>query len=424
MPRSLIDKTTDIPAHLCADLQLDPTIQPDAPMVEYWDSPTAVFLTGATGFLGAYLVQELMTRTHATIHYLSRQATPQDATDHLVQQLQGYQVWRDEFLPRLVPVLGDLARPRLGLAESDFVELADRVQVLYHNGSWVNNLYDYARLKPTNVNGAHELIRLAALRRTKPLHFISSMAVFFSAAHPPATPIHEDDIPLYSHTLRRGYTLSKWVADHLMLAAQARGLPVTIYRPVRVGGHSRTGVSKAGQDGSFDLLNTLIKGSIELGLFPDLNVEIPLVPVDYVSGAVVHLASQRESWGKAFHLVNQRPMRWANLYDLLRSSGYTLERMPYAAWLRMIKHKAATLPSRSSFAVLYLMLTTPNNLHVQRPPFLTDHIQLGLADSGIVCPPLDHALMGLYLDYFQQVGYLPVPSGHIPKASLMSNGGV
>jgi thioester reductase-like protein len=74
-----------------------------------------------------------------------------------------------------------------------------------------------------------------------------------------------------------------------------------------VGGHSRTGVSKVGQDGSFDLLNTLILGSVELGFFPDLDVEIPLVPVDYVSGAVVQLASQQNSWGHAFHLVNPHP---------------------------------------------------------------------------------------------------------------------
>ena len=409
MPRPPIDRTIDIPAHLCIDLQLDPAIQPDAPMVEHWDNPTAVFLTGATGFLGAYLVQELMVRTHATVYFLSRQATPQEATARLVQQLKSYQVWQDEFLPRLTPVLGDLARPRLGLTERDFAALAGKVQALYHNGSWVNNLHDYARLKPTNVNGAHELVRLAALQRTKPLHFVSSMAIFFSAAHPPTIPIQEDDIPQYSHTLRSGYTLSKWVADQLMLAAQARGLPVAIYRPVRVGGHSQTGVSKVGQDGSFDLLNTLIKGSVELGLFPDLDVEIPLVPVDYVSSAVVNLASQRSSWGKAFHLVNQQPMSWADLYDVLCSSGYALDKMPYGEWLRMVKHKAITLPPRNSFAVLHLMLTTPNNLHAQRPPFVTDRVEASLSNSGIVCPPLDRMLMGRYLSYFQQVGYLSVP---------------
>jgi len=409
MPRPPIDNALAIPAHLSADLQLDPTIQPGAPLAAHWENPTAVFLTGATGFLGAYLVQELMARTRATVYYLSRQATPQEATDRLVQQLQGYQVWQDEFLPRLVPVLGDLAKPHLGLTENEFGDLAAKVQVLYHNGSWVNNLHDYARLKPTNVGGTHELIRLAALQRTKPLHFISSMAIFFSAAHPLTTPIQEDDIPQYSDTLRSGYSLSKWVADRLVLTAQERGLPISIYRPVRIGGHSRTGVSKVGQDGSFDLLNTVIKGSLELGLFPDLEVEIPLVPVDYVCSAVVQLSLQQSAWGRAFHLFNPRPMPWAELYGLLCDSGYTLQKIPYGEWLRVVKQKAASLPPKNSFAILQLMLTTPNNLQVRRPPFVTDILRYCLSGSAAACPPLDRALMGTYLGYFQQVGYVPPP---------------
>jgi len=407
MPRPLID--TALPASLYADLQLDPKIQPTAPIADHWQNPESLFLTGATGFLGAYLVQELMARTQATIYYLSRQKTAQEANERLVQQLRSYQVWQDAYRPRLVPVPGDLAQPRLGLDERSFVELAAKVQLIVHNGSWVNNLHDYARLKPTNVGGTHELLRLAALQRTKPIHFLSSMAIFFSAAHPLTTPIRDDDLPQYSQTLRGGYTLSKWVADRLMLFAQDRGFPVVIYRPVRVGGHSCTGVSKVGQDGSFDLLNTLILGSVELGFFPDLDVEIPLVPVDYVSGAVVQLASQQNSWGHAFHLVNPHPMPWAELYRLLCDCGYSLEKIPYGEWLRRVKQKAATLPPRNSLAVLQLMLATPNNLQVQRPPFVTETVQRFLAGSTVACPPLDRALMGTYLRYFQQVGYLPLP---------------
>jgi len=145
MPRPLIDTT--LPASLYADLQLDPTIQPTAPIADHWQRPESLFLTGATGFLGAYLVQELMARTQATIYYLSRQKTAQEANERLVQQLRSYQVWQEAYRPRLVPVLGDLAQPRLGLDERGFVDLAAKVQLIFHNGSWVNNLHDYAILE-------------------------------------------------------------------------------------------------------------------------------------------------------------------------------------------------------------------------------------------------------------------------------------
>ena len=120
----------------------------------------------------------------------------------------------------------------------------------------------------------------------------------------------------------------------------------------------------------------LIDTTLPASLYADLQLDptiqptapmIPLVPVDYVSGAVVQLASQQNPWGHAFHLVNPHPMPWAELYSLLCDCGYSLEKIPYGEWLRRVKQKAVS------------------------------------------CPPLDRGLMAIYLRYFQQVGYLPLP---------------
>ena len=223
-------------AHLGQLLQndacLDPTIRFEASLTPHSAQPRALFLTGATGFLGAYLLAELLRQTDAEIHCLVRAADPQVAQQRLQNQLQSYGLWQADWAERIIPVVGDLAQPRLGLSEADFSELADQVDGIYHNGAWVNALYPYERLRAANVLGTQEVIRLAALGQTKPLHFISTLAIFLSDAHTDQL-VAEDRTPCFDPTLQGGYKQSKWVAEALVRDAQVRGLPaVMVVLPV------------------------------------------------------------------------------------------------------------------------------------------------------------------------------------------------
>ena len=165
------------------DTHLDPTILFDAPRMSHWLAPRALFLTGATGFLGAYLLDELLRQTDATIYCLVRAADQTQGAQRLQTHLQSYGLWQDDWAARCIPLCGDLAQPRLGLGEAQFALLGDTIDVIYHNGAWVNALYPYERLRAANVLGTQEVIRLAALGHPKPLHYISTLAIFLSDAH-------------------------------------------------------------------------------------------------------------------------------------------------------------------------------------------------------------------------------------------------
>ena len=82
-----------------------------------------------------------------------------------------------------------------------------------------------------------------------------------------------------------------------------RGLPISIYRPGRISGHSKTGFCD-----SNDHIYRIIKGCIQLGTIPNLDIQFNLSFCDYVSQAIVYLSKQSESLSKAFHLRNPQSL--------------------------------------------------------------------------------------------------------------------
>ncbi|HVR11695.1 MAG TPA: beta-ketoacyl synthase N-terminal-like domain-containing protein, partial [Thermoanaerobaculia bacterium] len=174
------------PPDLAAEVVLDAAIQGvpggPAPPARLAD-PEAVLLTGATGFLGAFLLRDLLEQTRARVVCLVRAASAEQGLARVLANLARHRL----ALPagaaaRIVALPGDLEARRWNLSEAAFAAVAAEVEAVYHAAAWVNFTYPYAALKPANVIGTEEALRLAATARRKPLHFISTIAVFPPAA--------------------------------------------------------------------------------------------------------------------------------------------------------------------------------------------------------------------------------------------------
>ena len=120
-----------------------------------------------------------------------------------------------------------------------------------------------------------------------------------------------------------GYSQTKWVSERLVLQAGKKGLPITVYRPPLIAGHSKTGHWNEG-----DLLQRLLQGCLALGKVPDLSWELDLVPVDYVADAVSALAWKDTTNGHCFHLQHPRPLMLNDLLAKLISDGAPLKQIP------------------------------------------------------------------------------------------------
>nr|UXE44650.1 linear gramicidin synthase subunit D [uncultured bacterium] len=319
-----------------AESALDPAIRFDAPR-RHVASPEAALLTGATGFVGAFLLDELLRTTSATVHCLVRADDAASGRARIREALTSYGLWDDARASRIVPVVGDLARPRLGLSAGDFRALGNAVDVIYHNGALVSLVAPYSQLKAGNVLGTHEVLRLAAEGGSKPVHYVSTCSVFGGPSYRRQATIVEDEAPKFGDELQGGYAQSKYVAEQLVYRARARGLQCVIYRLGRVTGHSGSGACNTG-----DLTCRLIKGYIQLGSMPELPPDSTgdMVPVDFAARSIVHLSRRESSLGHAFHIVNPRQFRLVEVLDAMRAFGYPLRSLPPPEWKAALVEQA------------------------------------------------------------------------------------
>jgi L-2-aminoadipate reductase len=99
-----------------------------------------IFLTGSTGFLGAFLIRDLLSRTAVNIRIVAhvRAASPAIAFQRLKSSCEAYGVWSEKWLFRLEVVTGSLEEDMLGIPREKWKELSQSIDIVIHNGAMVN----------------------------------------------------------------------------------------------------------------------------------------------------------------------------------------------------------------------------------------------------------------------------------------------
>jgi thioester reductase-like protein len=190
-------------------------------------------------------------------------------------------------------------------------------------------------MKAANVLGTQEIIKIASMGRRKHLNYISTLSVLPHPLDPKDAGLVPEEILLerWQH-LSSGYAQSKWVAEELVRIAGARGVPVAIYRPSFTSGSAQTGASN-----SDDFLSRFIIACLQLGCVPDLdgvNVGLNMLPVDFMSRAIVALSLREDVPGRCFNLTNDKATNLSMLCDCLlawgEASGCLMQKVSFESW--------------------------------------------------------------------------------------------
>lgn len=394
---------TDLVPDLEREARLEPEIRVAAAGALPNFPPRSVFLTGATGFLGAHLLQELLERTDAEVRCLVRAASPEKGLSRLAGTMARYGIPLASLGDRVLPICGDLRKPYLGLSPREFFVLSDAVEAVFHCAAVVSDMQPYGALKPANVDGTREVLRLACLGRAKPLHYVSTVSVFGNALSPEPEGFRENDFIRPGGNLRDGYDQSKWVAEALVRQAWQRGLPVTVYRPSHIVGHSRTGAWNTG-----DIVSRMIKGCIDLRRAP-VDQAVDMIPVDYAARAIVAVAGCPDAVGRTLHLVHPNPPPSERLFEWIKDLGYAMELMPFSRWSGEV---AEAVRNAEDHPLFHLMPGFPHEREettaVQR--FDSRATAALLSDLGVPFIDIDPVRIAHYFERFFETGFLSPPA--------------
>ena len=252
------------------------------------DAPArTVLMTGASGFVGVHVLARCLAADPAgRVILLVRAADEAAGCRRLAETFARYGLAPHGWRGRVTVVSGDVTAPLLGLSPRTFERLAEDADVVLHAASSVNLLYPYEVMRRANVDGTREIVRLATTGRIKPVHYTSSLDVFLDPGLHPAGPRSLRELPIADPAgLPRGYEISKWAAETMLLdAAAAFGVPVSIMRIGMVVGQSGTGVGH-----ETDEWHRFLADAAALRALPRMDVSFRAVPVDWLGEAVARL---------------------------------------------------------------------------------------------------------------------------------------
>ena len=326
-------------ASLAEDSILPPEISPKgAVRATRLSEASAVLVTGATGFLGAFLLDELLriTGQDTRFYCLVRDRTSGRGRrgNRVLETLKFYGLAGQSEENRIIPVAGDLTQPCLGLKDAEYRELADKIDLVFHCAASVNYAYPYSAARSHTVGGTLEVLKFACTATTKPVQYISSNGIFPGGDDAPY--LEDNQIEGFLDRMEGGYNQAKWVAERLVWQAVSRGLPVCVFRPGNIGHHSATGAVNPN-----DFLSLIIKACARLGCAPLVpGWFFEMTPVDFLATAITKIAGDASHFGRVYNAVQQHPVPADHVFAHMESHGYVSERVPLGEWKARLEEMA------------------------------------------------------------------------------------
>ena len=355
-------------------------------------SASVILVTGTTGFVGAFLLAELLSTYPSKCKFicLVRGDSKANPYARIRETMQFYRIWNDDYQNRIIPLEGDLSKVRFGLETEAYESLANQIDVIYHCGAAVNFVMPYSRLYDTNVVGTREIIRLAAYKSTCiPIHYISTISVLSPDVN---TEVSIDKIS--PERLIDGYSQSKWVAEKLINRAGQMGLPVVIYRLGSICASTKTGACNRN-----DLYTLILSAIIKTVSYPEILTKARLyaLPVDFTAKSIVYLSmNQCDINGKIYHIANSnQEISFTDITETIHRNGINLNSVSFIEW----QTKLRTISNEGDSIETLVELLNTNTFDEQRQISTEEYYR---SISTIKMPSLDKIYLQQWFDFLAE----------------------
>lgn len=315
-----------------------------------------VLLTGATGFLGRFVLRDLLRHNAGlVVHCVVRADDAEHGLDRVRGALNEAGIWDNAFAPRIRIVVGDVSAVRFGLSEADFEVLCNRIDAVYHLAAEVNLASSYLAMRKANVFTTRNVIELCLRTRFKHLFYASTMGVFPQAFCGYSTEFggsrigHQMQPDLAS--MKRmfpigwlGYPWSKLVSEQALLFAHAAGMPLAIFR------FPRTGTASTGYTNPDDATVRILAAIVDVGMTPSgFTIQGSKEAVDTLGRICTAISMNPRRRSTIFHCCDTRP----DYHDIeLADFGLYLPEVSYQAFKRACVARGEHSPLHGYWALL------------------------------------------------------------------------
>ena len=371
-----------------------------------------IFMTGAPGQIGLWLLARLLERKDLTVTCLTGPEDVDLAHESLSPPLVGRMMaagcWKEDYRESLHLLDGNLEQERFGLSVQTWDALSADTDLVLHSGLHVNLAQSYSFLRRVNVLGTVEVIRFCCDQKLKPLHFISSLSVIDHTARTnPAEPVKEDD-PFDSYAgLTSGYILTRWVMDQMVRRASARGLPTALYRFTTVSGDTIGHRCDTGE-----IYWRLLRYCCKSGALPAGKRKVDMLPVDVAADMVLTIAASPACYGKAYHICNPEPEPWSVWENYLRRLGHQVETLPASEWISRLQKLPETEHDDNS-RILLSMASKDGYDPIQALSIDMQNTLACLNTRGFIIPRFS-------FEHFKACHEVMVREGWLPEPGLLS----
>ncbi|RBR12667.1 hypothetical protein FVER53590_03415 [Fusarium verticillioides] len=384
-----------------------------------WEDPDEgkIFLTGATGFVGAFLLDQLLRQPNIKqVACLVRGKTEVEAAHRLQVNMRKYDLWPDDFAftTKIMVLPGDITCRDFGLGSAKFDWLANWSSAIFHLAAKINFCDSYHEHYDTNILGTRNMLRLAARGRRKTFHYVSSIDTWGQTGYFLGTKRVLEDEPLGPHIqgvrYDVGYSQSQWTAEGMVRRMRDRGFPIIIYRPGFIIGHSVTGASNPN-----DLVSRLISSCIKLGAWLKIDLDPAYVTVDYVVKAMLHISRSTKNIGKSYCLVApqiEESVSVNKTCSLICQAGYKVELTNYPDWIAQLSEKMLTddplAPVMPLLEEKVLGNFTRLEVSQHSPVYDSRNAINALAGSGIHYATLSPDIIKRYIAFWNKKGFYSI----------------
>lgn len=376
-----------------------------------------VLLIGATGYLGAHIIDEFMKNSSAIIYCLIRPKHHKSPTDRLKEILNFYfkDTYNNDINSRIKVICGDIVKENIGLSIEDYATLKDNIDIVINSGAIVKHFGQKEEFESINVNGTKNVVDFCIKENKRLLH-ISTISISGNGEKEETieeTPENIDDKKLFYETnlfinqnIKGIYTTTKYRAEIIVLEAICNGLDAQILRLGNITNRYSDGLFQLNvEDNAFA---KRLKSFIDMGAFPKYLQQhaIELTPVDLCANAIVKI-SQHSSNCNVLHLYNSKLLPIDLLINTLNSLGIEIEGVSDKLLQNIIIGILNDDNQKDILSgIIYDLDNNYRLIYTSNVRVKYDFSEKYLNSIGFYWKDIDSDYITKYMNYFKEIGFI------------------